>query len=118
MPPWYGPLKGADGKWIDTHVMNQDFLAWVGQGRIADRTREHLGASDRGIVMIRRRFLEEMKAIAAGAEAKGTIRDPEKNVRVELPIADRDDVTRGYTIAEIMADPRKKMMFTSFVFQA
>jgi 5,5'-dehydrodivanillate O-demethylase oxygenase subunit len=118
IPTWYGPIRDADGKWIDTHVMNQDFLAWVGQGTIADRTKEHLGASDRGIVMIRRRFLEEMKAIAAGVEAKGTIRDPEKNIRVELPIADRDDVIRGYTSQEILADPRKKMMFTSFVFQA
>lgn len=118
IPTWYGPIKNADGGWIDTHVMNQDFLAWVGQGTIADRTKEHLGASDRGIVMIRRRFFEEMKAIAAGAEAKGTIRDSAKNVRVELPIADRDHVMRGYSVEEILADPRKKMMFTSYVFQA
>ena len=26
--------------------MNQDFVAWVGQGAIADRTQEHLGESD------------------------------------------------------------------------
>ena len=56
IPTWYGPIVDENGKWIDTHVMNQDFLAWVGQGRIADRTQEHLGASDRGIVAIRRRF--------------------------------------------------------------
>ena len=29
------------GRWITTHVMNQDFVAWVGQGTIADRTQEH-----------------------------------------------------------------------------
>jgi len=25
-----------------SHIMNQDFTAWLGQGAIADRTREHL----------------------------------------------------------------------------
>ena len=40
--------------------MNQDFLAWAGQGRITDRTLEHLGQSDRGILMIRKRFFEEL----------------------------------------------------------
>ena len=118
IPTWFGPLRDADGRWIDTHVMNQDFLAWVGQGRIADRGREHLGASDRGVVMIRRRFFDEMKAIAAGGEAKGTIRDPAKNVRVQLPIADREHVLVASTTAEILADPRKKMLFTSYPFQA
>ena len=68
--------------------------------------------------MVRRRFFEEMKRIEQGEVAKGTIRDPQKNVRVELPIADRESVLQGYTSAEILADPRKRMMFTSYVFQA
>lgn len=118
IPTWYGPIVDEQGKWIDTHVMNQDFLAWVGQGRIADRTQEHLGASDRGIVAIRRRFFQEMEAIAAGAEAKGTIRDPAKNVRVPLPMMDRDRVLGDFTVAEIEADPHKRRAYTSFIFQA
>lgn len=118
IPTWHGPLTRADGSWIDTHVMNQDFIAWVGQGKIADRTGEHLGASDRGIVMVRRRFFEEMERIAQGNEAKGTIRDAQKNICVALPIADRESVLQGYTSVEILADPRKRMMFTSYVFQA
>ena len=118
IPTWHGPLTRADGSWIDTHVMNQDFIAWVGQGTIADRTQERLGASDRGIIMVRRRFFEEMERIAKGEEAKGTIRDPQKNIRVELPIADRESVLKGYTGAEIMANPWKRMMFTSYIFQA
>jgi 5,5'-dehydrodivanillate O-demethylase len=98
--------------------MNQDFLAWVGQGRIADRSHENLGLSDKGIVMIRRRFFDEMKRIEAGEEAKGVIRDPARNHAVQLPMMARADVIDGFTKAEIMADPRKRMMFTSFVFQA
>ena len=118
IPTWYGPLTDADGKWIDTHVMNQDFLAWVGQGKIADRTQERLSASDRGIVAIRRRFFEELESIGAGGEAKGTIRDPEKNVKVPLPMMDREQVLKSFTVDQIMALPRMKLMYTTYIFQA
>ena len=118
IPTWYGPLTDERGQWIDTHVMNQDFLAWVGQGVIADRTQETLGASDRGIIAIRRRFLEEMDKIAVGGEAKGTIRDAALNVKVPLPMMDRAQVLNGYTVDEIMAHPRMKLLYTSYIFQA
>lgn len=118
IPTWNGPIKDADGKWIDTHVMNQDFLAWVGQGVIADRTTEHLGASDRGIVAIRRRFFEEFETIAAGGEAKGILRDPKKNVRIELPMVYREQVVKGHTVDEIMAHPTLRLFYGSYIFQA
>src|SRR5690606_5988100 len=88
IPTWHGPIKDESGNWITTHVMNQDFLAWCGQGRIADRTTENLGAGDRGIVMIRRRFLEDLECMERGQDPKGIIRDPAVNVRVPLPIAE------------------------------
>jgi 5,5'-dehydrodivanillate O-demethylase len=118
VPTWYGPLTDARGRWIDTHVMNQDFVAWVGQGVIADRTKEHLGASDRGVVAIRRRFFDELERVAAGGEAKGTIRDPAKNVRVRLPMMDRAQVLDGFTVDEIMKHPRMKLFYTTYIFQA
>ena len=118
IPTWYGPTHDERGEWIDTHVMNQDFLAWVGQGRIADRTQEKLGASDRGSVAIRRRFFEEMDAIAAGAEAKGTIRDPAQNVQVRLPMMDRERLLADISTAEILANPAKKRAYTTYIFQA
>ena len=31
-------IKDEHGRWISSHVINQDISAWVGQGRIADRT--------------------------------------------------------------------------------
>jgi 5,5'-dehydrodivanillate O-demethylase len=98
--------------------MNQDFLAWVGQGRIADRTQEHLGASDRGIVAVRRRFFEELEHIALGGEAKGIIRDPAKNVKVKLPMMDRDKVLGSLTREQILSNPRAELMCTSYIFQA
>jgi 5,5'-dehydrodivanillate O-demethylase len=118
IPTWHGPVKNPDGTWINTHVMNQDFLAWVGQGRIADRTKENLASSDRGIALLRKRMFEEIEKVKAGEDPKGVIRDPAQNDRVELPVADRKSVTEGYSRAEILANPRHKLMFTTFIFQA
>ena len=46
IPYWYAPINDEKtGRWITSHIMNQDFVAWVGQGAITDRRREHLGAA-------------------------------------------------------------------------
>lgn len=118
IPTWYGPLYNPDGSWITSHVMNQDFLAWVGQGTIADRTQENLASSDRGIAMLRKRFFEEIEKVQRGDDPMGLIRDPEINQKVSLPIADRKTVLAGFTRAEIMNNPRLRLMFTSYIFQA
>jgi 5,5'-dehydrodivanillate O-demethylase oxygenase subunit len=86
IPYWHGPIRDPEtGRWITTHIMNQDFVAWMGQGAIADRTREHLGESDRGIILMRRRMLEEAAIAARGGDPKAVIRDPAKNQRLPLP---------------------------------
>jgi 5,5'-dehydrodivanillate O-demethylase len=118
IPTWWGPVKDEHGRWIDTHVMNQDFLAWVGQGRIADRSRENLSASDRGIVAMRRRFFEEMDTVAQGGEPKAILRDAERNVRVPLPMVYGDQITQSRTQAEILAHPTLKQFYTAYIFQA
>ena len=118
IPTWHGPLKDAQGRWIDTHVMNQDFLAWVGQGVIADRSQEMLGASDGGVVAIRRRFFDEMARIAKGEEAKGILRDPAQNQRVVLPMMDREELLQAHTMEQIMANPRLKILYATYPFQA
>jgi 5,5'-dehydrodivanillate O-demethylase len=69
IPSWTSPIKDpATGRWITSHVMNQDFVAWVGQGTIADRTKEHVGESDRGVLMMRRKLLEQADLVARGGE--------------------------------------------------
>ena len=46
--------------------------------------------SDAGIVMIRRRLLEEVRRLeAGGGDPKATIRDERRNDRIRLPYADR-----------------------------
>ncbi len=86
IPYWTSPLVDEDtGRWVNTHVMNQDFIAWVGQNALADRTQEHLGGSDGGIILMRRRMLEEARIVADGGEPKAVIRDAEKNNQIYLP---------------------------------
>ncbi len=70
VPTWTSPIRDDDGRWITSHVINQDIVAWVGQGAIADRTKENLGSSDRGIAMMRQRFFEELEAIEAGPRSR------------------------------------------------
>ncbi len=90
IPTWHGPIADPrTGRWITSHIMNQDFVTWVGQGHVADRSKELLGSSDRGIVMIRRRFLADLDAIAQGRDPKAIVRDPKVNACIDLPVAER-----------------------------
>jgi 5,5'-dehydrodivanillate O-demethylase len=83
---WRSPIKDPQtGRWIDSHTMNQDFIAWVGQGAVADRGKEHLSPSDRGVVMMRQKMFEQMDLVAEGGDPKATFRDPGTNHRVRLP---------------------------------
>lgn len=102
IPYWYSPItEPATGRWITSHIMNQDFVSWVGQGAITDRRREHLGRSDRGIVMMRQRFFQDLEVLAAGGEPKAVIRDSEVNRCVTLPIIGRALLTEGATREEV-----------------
>jgi phenylpropionate dioxygenase-like ring-hydroxylating dioxygenase large terminal subunit len=49
-------------------IAEQDAMAQESQGRIADRTREHLTATDVGVVHFRRLMLKEAKALRDGKE--------------------------------------------------
>ena len=108
IPYWTSPLTDEEtGRWIDTHVMNQDFIAWVGQGALADRTQEHLGGSDSGIIMMRRRMLEEARVVADGGEPKCVYRDPENDKMLYLPRQGRAREEQGLPPAFRSPDPNK-----------
>ena len=51
-------------------VSEQDACIQDSQGFIADRTREHLGPTDIGIVRFRRLILDAAKALAKGKEPR------------------------------------------------
>jgi 5,5'-dehydrodivanillate O-demethylase oxygenase subunit len=123
IPYWYGPIKDPlTGRWITSHVMNQDFVAWVGQGTLSDRTQEHLGESDRGVIMMRKALIEQAELVARGEEPKAVIRDPAVNRCVGLPIIDRERYVKGVpraqmNVSEIQRTPGP-VLPEGFVFQA
>ena len=105
------------GRWISSHIINQDIIAWVGQGAIADRTKEHLGASDRGVSMIRKQWFDDIEAVQRGEDPKGLIRDKARNVNVPLPNASAALKAKvGRSLAEMKADPLSSRSLKDFVF--
>jgi 5,5'-dehydrodivanillate O-demethylase len=108
VPTWTSPVKDAEGRWIVSHIINQDIVAWVGQGRIADRTQENLRSSDIGISMMRQRFFAEMETVAQGREPMGVIRDPDVAKFIELPNIARELNTQGVPFAEFKNHPLLK----------
>jgi len=72
-------LFDEHGKVIADNIPQQDMLAWVAQGPISDRTREHLAASDTGIALYRRLLDEALDAVTRGEDPIAVIRDPKEN---------------------------------------
>jgi 5,5'-dehydrodivanillate O-demethylase len=83
-PPihYTGPYKNPAGKlhpftrYTLQHIIPQDHMAWETQGPIADRTRERLATSDRGVGMLRDLMKREMAKVARGEDPIGVSRDP------------------------------------------
>lgn len=118
IPSWTSPIHDAEGRWITSHVINQDIVGWVGQGPVTDRSRELLGASDRGIAMLRRQLFDDIDAVRAGRDPKGVMRDPQRNQRVFLPSDHRDFFLHGLPLAEYRRDPKWWRLATQFIFHA
>jgi 5,5'-dehydrodivanillate O-demethylase len=119
IPAWRGPVRDpVTREPITSHVMNQDFAAWMGQGTIADRTRERVGPSDEGIVRLRRRFLDDLDRVGRGEDPKALIRDGGRNRRVALPVADYEAMTEGLTRDQMRAHPFLRGFLEGYPFQA
>jgi len=67
-------------------VSAQDSMAWETQGRITNRTSEHLGVSDEGIIALRKLLREQIEGVQQGLDPIGIIRDPEKNKIIDLAV--------------------------------
>ena len=86
IPVYRVPLHDEQGEWLRDYVDGQDICAWVTQGAIADRSREHLGRSDLGVIMLRKLYFEQMELVEAGKDPICTYRDPDRNGCIELPM--------------------------------
>ena len=74
-------------------IPDQDGMAWETQGRMADRTREHLVSSDKGLVMFRQILRLQIEAVKKGQDPLGVVRDPAKNGIIEFKVGEIDRVT-------------------------
>jgi hypothetical protein len=88
-------LKGATSSPI-VYVNAQDYVAQVGQGPIADHEREHLGRSDAGVILFRKIWERELRALKEGKSLKKWV--PSQGLVGLLPsgngpsrVSERDD---------------------------
>src|ERR1043166_2010623 len=63
---------------------DQDRAAQESQGTIYDRSTEHLGATDKGVILLRRLYRESIEAVQKGRDPIGVVRDPAKNEILRL----------------------------------
>jgi 5,5'-dehydrodivanillate O-demethylase len=69
---------------------SQDHMAWETQGPIADRANEHLGETDRGIIMFRRLLRDQIRIVQNGGDPIGVNLDPKQDEMIRL-------IPEGYT---------------------
>jgi len=69
--------------------------------------------------MMRQRFLQDIEAISRGEDPKATIRDPEVNRCIALPIADRKRLVEGMAPEEMTRNPwGAGRLAADYIFQA
>jgi len=94
VPLYEVPWRDERGNHIVDFVDGQDIMAWVTQGAIADRTREILGSSDRGIALYRKLLFDQVEVVRRGEDPLGVVRDERRNTILELP-QEREKYGRG-----------------------
>jgi len=94
IPIYEVPFRDAKGEPLLDFVDGGDIMAWLSQGPIADRTREALVDTDRGVALLRRLYLEQIERVRAGCDPLGVVREAPPDAVVELP-QEREKYGRG-----------------------
>jgi 5,5'-dehydrodivanillate O-demethylase len=89
-PIEYVSTKNENGEFHMDHFASQDHMAWETQGPIADRAKEHLGETDRGIIIFRKLLREQIQAVQNGQDPVGVNFDQAKDEVIQL-------IQEGYT---------------------
>ena len=87
------PYKHDDGRLVTETVIGTDMMAWVTQGLMTPRHLEHLGVSDRGIIMYREALSKAIDKVLAGEDAPWLVRD--EAVNAVLNFKGEDDLGPG-----------------------
>ena len=86
------PIRDERGEYMLGYIHAQDVMAWESQGGVMDRTLERLGSSDRGVTLLRRMFLRELKNVENGVDPMCVFRDPALNEIIHLPLEHGKDM--------------------------
>jgi 5,5'-dehydrodivanillate O-demethylase len=86
VPYRWVPLRDAHGDVVLTYDLNQDFQVWIAQGPVAQRDREKLGASDRGIILFRQLLGEQLERVREGEDPMNTFRGLPADGAVVVPM--------------------------------
>jgi 5,5'-dehydrodivanillate O-demethylase len=94
--PWeFFALRDERGQYRLDHVLVQDAMAWETQGAVTDRTLEHLGVGDEGIIVFRKLLREQIERVQQGKDPLGIIRNPERNLIIEFDVINERIGLRG-----------------------
>jgi 5,5'-dehydrodivanillate O-demethylase len=114
VPSWASPIRDENGNFIVSHVINQDIVGWVGQGRIADRTQENLRSSDIGIAEMRKRFFADLEKVEKGEDPSGIVRDAAAARCIALPDVMRQYNVEGVPLADYAEHPLLRERLAGF----
>lgn len=94
IPFFEAPIAGLDERgeprWdlLDNNS-GQDMVMWYTQGEITDREQEHLGLSDKGVILFRKQLEENIRKVERGEDPMNTFRDPAKNQIIHLAVENK-----------------------------
>jgi 5,5'-dehydrodivanillate O-demethylase len=80
------PFVDEHGEFMTNFIYAQDIMVWVQQGPIADRSREALGNTDRGVTLYRKLLQRELENVAQNRDPKCVIRDPARNGVIDIAL--------------------------------
>ena len=86
------PYLNEHGDYMLDYIHAQDIMAFISQGTIADRSREALNSTDRGVTLYRTMLRREIENVAAGRDPLAVVRDPEANHCIVLPLEKNKDM--------------------------
>jgi 5,5'-dehydrodivanillate O-demethylase len=82
-------MRGTRRQWDMATINGQDNAAQVGQGALVDRSQEHLGFSDRGVILVRKLWKSAIDISQRGDDPPNLIRDAAQNRLVHVDVIER-----------------------------
>jgi phthalate 4,5-dioxygenase oxygenase subunit len=83
-------------------INTQDLALQEGMGAIADRSKEHLGTTDRAIIALRQILLESLDTLERGGRPKALDPATYRNVRSFDRVIDNDAEWRTVTKGDVL----------------